>query len=57
MSIQSDEELGFFKECMRGLIVPQRLPSGKISSRALKPVHMYFEDGAHDEKSGSLKKV
>lgn len=43
-SIHSEEELNFFKDRMRALIVPQRLPSGKISTRALKPVLVYFED-------------
>ena len=47
-SIQSEEELSFFKDRMRGLIVPQRLPSGKISTRALKPVLVYFEDASEE---------
>jgi hypothetical protein len=62
-SIQSEEELKLFKDRMRGLIVPQKLPSGKISTRALKPVRVYFEDAADDNaaiqvpaiKSGSKK--
>jgi hypothetical protein len=44
MSIRSDEELDLFKERMRGLIVPQKLASGKVSTRVLKPVRVNFED-------------
>jgi hypothetical protein len=43
-SIRSDEELSIFKERMRRLIVPQRLPSGKISTRPLREVRVCFED-------------
>jgi hypothetical protein len=32
--------------------VPQRLPRGKISTRALKPVTVRFEDGAVSDSSG-----
>jgi hypothetical protein len=53
-SIQSVEELNLFKEHMRVRIVPQRLASGKISSRALRPVRVYFED-ADDENSYGAK--
>ena len=63
-SLQSTDEMRFFLERMRGLIVPQRLPSGKISSRTLKPVCVYFEDAADEKdtsvlnsKSGGSKKV
>jgi hypothetical protein len=49
-SIQSDNELKFFINRMRGLIVPQRLPSGKISSRVLKPVLVYFEDAGEEKE-------
>ncbi|KAI6102104.1 hypothetical protein F5141DRAFT_1217664 [Pisolithus sp. B1] len=42
--IQSEEELDLFKMRMRGLIVPQRLPSGKLSTRPLKAVLVFFED-------------
>ena len=35
-----------FKDRMRSLIVPQKLPSGKLSTRVLKPVTVCFEDGA-----------
>jgi hypothetical protein len=44
VSIQSDDELVLFEACMRPLIVPQQLPSGKISTRSLKPVSIFFED-------------
>jgi hypothetical protein len=47
-SIQSPEELQLFKERMRGLIVPQRLTSGRISTRQLKAVRVFFEDGADE---------
>jgi hypothetical protein len=52
-SIQSVEELNFFKEHMRVLLVPQRLASGKISVRALKPVRVYFEDAADENSYGA----
>jgi hypothetical protein len=45
-SIQSEEELRIFTDRMRLLIVPQKLPSGKISTRVLKPVRVDFEDAA-----------
>lgn len=32
--------------------MPQRLPSGKISTRALKPVAVRSEDGAVSDSSG-----
>jgi hypothetical protein len=51
-SIQSNEEFMIFIERMRQLIVPQRLPSGKISSCALKPVMVCFEDEASSDSSG-----
>ena len=43
-SIKTDEELKFFKDKMRDLTVPQRLPSGKLSTRPRKTVHVCFED-------------
>jgi hypothetical protein len=49
-SIQLNDELKFFINRMRGLIVPQRLPSGKISSRVLKPVLVYFEDAGEEKE-------
>ena len=52
-SIQTDEELDLFKECMRVLIVPQKLPNGKISTQILKPVRVYFED-ATDEHAAEI---
>jgi hypothetical protein len=48
-SIQTKDEFGIFKDRMRSLIVPQRLPSGKLSTRALKPVTVSFEDGADSD--------
>lgn len=64
-SIQSNEEFDLFKERMRPLIVPQKLSSGKISTRSLRPVRAIFEDaaeeiitpgrGAHDNKSVGTK--
>ena len=51
-SIQSEEEFAIFIDRMRSLIVPQRLPSGKISSRVLKPVTVCFKDGANSDSSG-----
>jgi hypothetical protein len=47
-SIQTTDEYAIFKNKMRSLIVPQRLPSGKLSTRVLKPVTVSFEDGADD---------
>ena len=51
-SIQSEDKFAIFMDRMRLLIVPQRLPSGKISTRALKPVTICFEDGASSDSSG-----
>ena len=47
-SIQSSDELEIFEQTMRLLLVPQRLASGKISSRKAKIVMVFFEDGADD---------
>ena len=49
MSIQLDEELEMFKDHMRLLIMPQLLPSSKISTRPLKPVLVVFEDSGNDD--------
>lgn len=46
ISIQSFEEFNFFINRMRPLIVPQRLANGKTSTRALRPVMVYFEDAS-----------
>jgi hypothetical protein len=51
-SIQSDEELNFFKEHMRALIVPRKLARGGMSNRVLKPVRVCFEDAADHDESG-----
>jgi hypothetical protein len=51
-SIRTEEELDLFKERMRDLTVPQRLPSGKISTRAPKIVRVYFEDASKETKTG-----
>lgn len=61
-SIQTPEEFRIFKDRMRTLIVPQKLPSGKLSTRVLKPVTVAFEDGADSDipapnHSGGEKKV
>lgn len=50
-SIQSEDKYELFMDRMRGLIVPQRLPSGRISAQALKPVTVAFEDGANSDNS------
>jgi hypothetical protein len=47
-SIQTPDELKLFIEQMKQLIVPQRLPSGRISARALKPVRVLFEDATEE---------
>ncbi|KAI6009822.1 hypothetical protein PISMIDRAFT_106262, partial [Pisolithus microcarpus 441] len=44
MSIQSEEELDLFKARMRTLIIPQCLPSGKLSTCPLKAILVFFED-------------
>lgn len=64
-SIQTTEEFVIFKDRMRTLIVPQKLPSGKLSTRVLKPVTVSFEDGAdsdtpvpsHNSSQSGEKKV
>jgi hypothetical protein len=50
-SIQSTDELEIFEQTMRLLLVPQRLASGKISSRKPKIITVFFEDGADDRAS------
>jgi hypothetical protein len=52
-SIHSVDELKIFRDRMRLLIVPQRLASGKISSRHLRPVTVCFEDGSNTDQSSS----
>jgi hypothetical protein len=49
ISIQNDEQFAIFLSHMRSAIVPQRLSSGKISTRQLKPFTVIFEDGAQDK--------
>ena len=61
-SIQTLDELSMFKTRMRGLIVPQRLPNGKMSTRVPKKVVVYFEDTgtsatSTDSSTGNGKKV
>jgi hypothetical protein len=57
VSIQSIEEFNFFINRMRPLIVPQRLANGKTSTRALRPVMVYFEDASEQlEPKGNLEK-
>jgi hypothetical protein len=55
VSIQSDDELVLFEARMRPLIVPQRLPSGKISTRSLKPVSVFFEDATTANATANAK--
>lgn len=50
-SIQTLDELNMFKARLRDLIVPQRLPSGKLSTRAPKKVIVLFEDAGTDDTS------
>ena len=52
-SLQSDEELDFFMETMRSLIVSPHLANGKASTQLMKPVTVYFEDAALDDNSAS----
>ena len=61
-SIQTDEEYAIFLSQMRLMIVPQRLQSGKISGRQLKPFTVVFVDGSEDKMisdapAGGSKKV
>jgi hypothetical protein len=64
-SIQTAEEFEIFKDRMRTLIIPQKLLSGKLSTRVLKPVMVSFEDGAgsdiptssHNSSHSGEKKV
>ncbi|KAH9955581.1 hypothetical protein BGW80DRAFT_1258085 [Lactifluus volemus] len=52
-SIHSMDELKIFQDRMHLLIVPQRLASGKILSRHLRPVTICFEDGSNTDQSSS----
>ena len=57
--IRSEADLEQFEQRMRLLIVPQRLRNRKISTRALKPVRVCFEDMAEEvveRKETSQKK-
>jgi hypothetical protein len=54
ISIQTDNELQMFKDRMRKLIVPSLLSNGKPSTRALKPVLVYFED-SNNEQTETIK--
>ena len=51
ISIQTDDELQLFKDCLRSLSIPQLLASRKPSTRVLKPVLVYFEDTSMESKS------
>ena len=44
ISIQTNEELQLFKDCLRNVVVPPRLANGKVSSSTPKAVLVYFED-------------
>ncbi|KAG6380462.1 hypothetical protein JVT61DRAFT_8607 [Boletus reticuloceps] len=50
MSIQSAQELVLFITRMRPMLVPQRLANGKPSTRPLKNILVYFEDGSSDDE-------
>ncbi|KAI6010742.1 hypothetical protein F5J12DRAFT_781743 [Pisolithus orientalis] len=50
-SLQSDEELEFFIETMRSLIIPPCLANGKMSTWPMKPITVYFDDAASDDDS------
>jgi hypothetical protein len=52
-SIHSLDELKIFQDHMHLLIVPQRLANGKLSSHALKPVTVCFEDGSNADQSSA----
>lgn len=45
-TIHTEEELKIFKNRMRPLVVPQRLSNGKISTRTLRQVIVFFEDSS-----------
>ncbi|KAF8833920.1 hypothetical protein BDN67DRAFT_985703 [Paxillus ammoniavirescens] len=45
-SIQTTEEFTLFKGCLQSLIVPRRLPSGHMSTRAPKNPVVHFEDAS-----------
>ena len=62
ISIQTRDELCFFMDHMRKLLVPQCLVSGKLSNHVLKAMQVYFEDANSEAKeasasSGNSKKV
>ena len=58
ISIQTAEHLTIFISRMRPLIVPQKLPSGKISTRQLKAISVIFEDTSIENTlTGTGKKV
>jgi hypothetical protein len=44
-----------FMDCMRTLHVPPKLANGKMSTRALKPITIFFEDGANWNNVNSSK--
>jgi hypothetical protein len=46
--IGAADELKFFVSRMRQLIVPPRLANGKISTRQLKPITVFFKDASTD---------
>ncbi|KAI9459616.1 hypothetical protein HD554DRAFT_2176889 [Boletus coccyginus] len=52
-SLQSDEELDFFIETIRSLIVPPCLANGKVSTRLMKAVTVYFKDVALDKDTAA----
>lgn len=44
ISLQSPEELKEFMDAMRPLIVPPKLSNGKMSTKAMKPIRVTFDD-------------
>jgi hypothetical protein len=60
ISIQTNEELLLFKDCLRKIIVPPCLTNGKASTQTPKQVLVHFEDASSEIKetsSSSSKKV
>jgi hypothetical protein len=55
ISIRSDEEFSMFMDHMRTLHVPPKLTNGKMSTCALKPITIFFEDGADQDNVNSSK--
>ena len=54
ISIQTCDKLQIFKERLRKMIVPPLLANGKVSTRTLKPVLVYFEDASSEMRETPL---